>query len=134
MATNLLNVLGKLNKKRAVEQDLREDDMAAKENAADKPDKSERATKRKEKAAARAQKREGRVQRGAARKQKAAEKGRPTRLCSLATVEVKKGKDGFHVAVGGSGAGRKSFTIAPNDVSQVLRDLETAIEVIRGQQ
>ena len=134
MAASLLNVLGKLNKKRAVEQDMREDNMAAKENAADKPDKKERVAKRTEKAAVRAQKREGRAQRGAARKQKAAEKGRPTRLCSLATVEVKKSKDGFHVAVSGSRAGSKSFTIAPNDVSQVLWDLETAIQVIRGQQ
>ena len=59
--------------------------------------------------------------------------GKSTRLCSLATVEVKRSKEGFHVSVNGS-RGSKSFTIAPDQANQVLRDLETAIVVIRGQQ
>jgi len=129
MATNVLNILGKLTKKRPIEPDIREDTMAPSDEAASK---KERTAKKEGKAAARAQKKESRAQRKSARKNKSAESARPTRLCSLATVEVRKGSDGFHVAVNGSG-GRKSFTIAPNDASKVLRDLETAIQVMRGQ-
>ena len=58
---------------------------------------------------------------------------RPVRLCSLGTVEVKKHTDGYHVAVT-SAEGRRSFFIAPHEVEPILRDLETAIQVIRGQQ
>ena len=130
MALNVLKSLRKLARKPAAEQDLREDTMASTENAPKK--KKERSPKSPERAAARAQKREGRAERKAARKGKAGEGGKATRLCSLATVAVKKASDGFHVSVNGS-AGRKGFTIAPNEASQVLRDLETAIQVMRGQ-
>jgi hypothetical protein len=131
MAANVLNILGKLTKKPVNEQDLREETMASTDNAPKK--KKERpAKKNPERAAQRAQKRAGRAERKAARKGKRAESGKSARLCSLATVEVKKASDGFHVSVNGS-AGRKAFTIAPNDASQVLRDLETAIQVMRGQ-
>jgi hypothetical protein len=129
MAANVLYILGKLTKKPVNEQDLREETMASTDNAAKK---KERKPKSPERAAARAQKREGRAERKAARKGKRAESGKATRLCSLATVEVKKDTDGFHVSVNGS-AGRKAFAIAPSDASQVLRDLETAIQVMRGQ-
>ena len=93
----------------------------------------DRAAKKQERAAQRAKMVETRAKREEARKEKAAASGRPARLCSLATVEVRKGNDGFVVTVNGS-AGRKSFTITPNEASQVLRDLETAIHVVRGQQ
>ena len=131
MAVNVLKSLRKLARKPAAEQDLREDTMASTENTPKKK-KKERSPKSPERAAARAQKREGRAERKAARKGKAGEGGKAARLCSLATVEVKKAGDGFHVSVNGS-AGRKGFTIAPNEASQVLRDLETAIQVMRGQ-
>jgi hypothetical protein len=130
MAAKVLNILGKLTKKRPTEQDLREETMASNDKAASK---KERTAKREERAAARAQKKEGRAGSRAARKSKSGESARPERLCSLATVEVRKSSDGFQVAVSGSG-GRKVFTIAPNEASPVLRDLETAIQVMRGQQ
>jgi hypothetical protein len=125
----VLNLLGKLINKPPAEKHFREDPMASNDAAAKK---KERKAKSPERAAARAQKREGRAERKASRKGKSAEGGKATRLCSLATVEVKKGSEGFHVSVNGSG-GRKGFTIAPDDAGQVLRDLETAIQVIRGQ-
>ena len=81
---------------------------------------------------ARAAGREKRRERQAEKRAKRAsqkENGRPARLCSLATVEVRSGNDGFHVSVGGT----KGFVIAPDKTNQVLRDLETAILVIRGQ-
>jgi hypothetical protein len=87
---------------------------------------------KKERAVQRAQKREDRAKRKAAHKEKAAESGKGTRICSLTTVGVKKDNDGFHVVVNGSG-GRKAFTIARSDASMILRDLETAIKVMRGQ-
>jgi len=95
--------------------------------------KKERAAMKQERAAARAQKAESRAKRDAERKEKAAGKGRPARLCSLATVDVKKAAEGFTISVSTS-SGRKSLLIPPNETSQVLRDLSTAIEVIRGQQ
>jgi hypothetical protein len=82
---------------------------------------------------ARAQRREARAQRQAARPQKAGEPGRAHKLCSFSTVEVKKSEEGYQVFV--TTAGRRSkFTISPGEVGPVLKDLETAIHVIRGQQ
>jgi len=104
--------------------------MASNDRAAGKTD---RAAKKQERAAQRAKMVETRAKREEARKEKAAASGRPARLCSLETVEVRKGNDGFVVTVNAS-TGRKSFTITPNEASQVLRDLETAIHVVRGQQ
>ena len=104
----------------------------------DSPDK-DKAAARQEKAASRKKRREGRAEklakRTAARQQKQAESGKTKaqRLCSLATVEVKKGSDGFHVSVSGS-QGSRTFHIEPNKAGQVLRDLETAIVVMRSQQ
>jgi hypothetical protein len=72
------------------------------------------------------------AKREAARK-KWVDGGRALPLCSLATVEVKKGNDGFRVSVSGSQGG-KTFVIAPEQATQVLRDLETAIVVMRNQQ
>lgn len=134
----VLNLWGKLTKTRSTEQEPEGNTMAANpatSAGAGTPDaqqKKDRASKKQEKAAARAQKRESRQKRSEAKKQKAAESGRPSHLCSLATVDVKRGNDGFSVTVNGS-AGRKSFTIAPNESGQVLRDLETAIQVMRAQ-
>ena len=127
MAAKTLSLFQKLTKS-ASKPDLREDVMAGTQNGESKKDKAARAAgreKRKERKAEKAAKRD------AAHKEKS-ESGKPSRLCSLATVEVKKGSDGFHVSVSGS-QGSKTFTIAPDRTSQVLRDLETAIVVIRGQ-
>jgi hypothetical protein len=87
------------------------------------------------KSAARAQKQEARAQRQAARSQKAAEggrTGRPEKLCSFSTVEVRKGEEGYQVIIN-SAERRYKFTIAPDEVGPILKDLETAIHVIRGQ-
>ncbi|HEX9158595.1 MAG TPA: hypothetical protein VF835_00080 [Rhizomicrobium sp.] len=111
--------------------------MAANQESTGK-DKDKTAA-RQEKAASRQKRREGRAEkvakREAARQQKIAEggKAKPQRLCSLATVEVKKGSDGFHVSVSGS-QGSKTFHVEPAKANQVLRDLETAIVVMRSQQ
>ncbi|HLY04659.1 MAG TPA: hypothetical protein VKR31_02825 [Rhizomicrobium sp.] len=91
----------------------------------DKKDKAARAAGREKRKERKAEKQ---AKRQEAHKSKE-ERGKPSRLCSLGTVEVKKGSDGFHVSVGGG----KGFVIAPDKTSQVLRDLETAIVVIRGQ-
>jgi hypothetical protein len=99
----------------------------------DAQSKKERAAKRQQMAAVRSKRREARTQREASRKQKAAESGRPSMLCSLATVEVKRSNDGFQVAVKGQ-AGRKSFDIPASEANHIMRDLETAIQVIRGVQ
>ena len=89
---------------------------------------------------ARAASREKRQQRGAeieARREAARKKwvdsGKALQLCSLATVEVKKGNEGFRLSVNGS-QGTKTFTIAHDETTQVLRDLETAILVMRNEQ
>ena len=100
---------------------------------ADKQDpqsKKERAAKRQQMAAARSKRLEAKSQREAARKQKAAESGRPSRLCSLATVEVKRSNNGFQITIQGG----KSFTVPASEANPILRDLETAIQVIRGVQ
>src|SRR5436305_2059765 len=70
--------------------------------------------------------------RRAAVRQEKIDSGKASTLCSLETVNVKKGNDGFHVSVTGL-QGSKTFIIAPAQTTQVLRDLETAIHVIRGQ-
>jgi hypothetical protein len=83
-----------------------------------------------------AEKLDRKQQRKAARAEKGTargEAGRPIHLCTLNTIEVSKTEEGFRVFVKVSD-GRRSFTIAPGDVGQVLKDLETAIHVIRGQQ
>jgi hypothetical protein len=84
-----------------------------------------------EKSGSKAEKQEARLKRQAARAEKTA--GRPTRLCSLSTVEVRKDDAGFHVFINGA-EGRRHFTLTSQEVGPVLRDLETAIQVIRGQQ
>lgn len=83
------------------------------------------------KSASRAERQETRMQRLGARSERSG--GRPSLLCSLSTVEVKRGEQGFQIIITGSEQNRK-FTIGPDDVGPVLRDLETAIQVIRGQQ
>jgi hypothetical protein len=80
----------------------------------------------------RAERQEARLQKQAARAEKVASTGRPAHLVSLKTVEVKEGDGGFQIFVSGS-EGRRSFAIKRNEVGQVLRDLETAIQVIRAQ-
>lgn len=102
--------------------------MAVTEDAQGKKSKEARAAGREKRLERMA---ERQAKRGAAQKEKAGS-GRPARLCSLATVEVKKGNDGFHVSVSGSEVS-KTFVIAPDRTNQVLRDLETAIVVMRGQ-
>jgi len=87
-----------------------------------------------EKSAQKAKKQEARTKRQAERAEKRQEKssGRAMRLCALSTVEVKKDEEGFEVFVNGS-HGRHRFVVAADEVGPVLRDLETAIQVIRGQ-
>jgi len=101
----------------------------------DAQNKKDKAAKRKASAASKETRRERKAEklakREAAQKEKA-ESGKPIHLCSLATVEVRKGNDGFHVSVSGS-QGSRRFTIAPDQTTQILRDLETAILVIRSQ-
>jgi len=123
----VLNLWEKLTKKPAAETVMQGVTMAESEKGKGS------GAKREERAAARAQKRQARESRQASRKTKSAESAKPERLCSLTTVEVRKSSDGFLVAVDASN-GRRSFTIAPDEASQVLRDLETAIQVIRGRQ
>ena len=84
-----------------------------------------------ERAATKAERQESRLKRQAARNEKAATSDRPARLCSLATVEVRKGADGYQVFVSSSD-GRRHFTIAPGEVGTVLKDLETAIDDAKG--
>jgi hypothetical protein len=88
-----------------------------------------------EKDASKAERHEARLKRQAARAAKSGggDGERPARICTLSTVEVKKDHEGYHVAVS-SGGGRRAFVIAPQEIGPVLKDLETAIQVIRGQQ
>jgi hypothetical protein len=106
-----------------------QNEAQAKNEKAAKQEKAAARAQRREKAAARAQKRKSAT---TTRREKAAEGGKGVLLCWLATVAVKKGNEGFHVSVSGS-HGLESFTITPDEASQVLRDLETAIQVIRSQ-
>jgi hypothetical protein len=79
---------------------------------------------------------EAREQRQAARSQKLAESGRPQRpdkLCSLSTVEVRKGEEGYQISISCSERQYK-VTIPQKEVGPVLRDLEIAFHVIRGQE
>lgn len=123
----------KLAKKTSAKHDAQESGVAIDENAQSSMDK---AAKR----AGRASTKEKHQQRNTAReaKREAARKkwvdsGKALPLCSLATVEVKKGNDGFHVSFSGS-QGNRAFIIPPDQTTQVLRDLETAILVMRNQQ
>jgi hypothetical protein len=120
------------NSARASDRIVAEDFMTTNKDAQNKKDK---AAKRKASAASKETRRERKAEklakREAAQKEKA-ESGKPIHLCSLATVEVRKGNDGFHVSVSGS-QGSRRFTIAPDQTTQILRDLETAILVIRSQ-
>ena len=84
-----------------------------------------------EASASKAERQEARQKRQAARSEKGG--GRPLRLCALATVEVKKNEQGFQIIINGAER-RRHFTLTPEEVGPVLRDLETAIQVIRGQQ
>jgi hypothetical protein len=74
-----------------------------------------------------------RTERLAARREKAAAGERAVRLCSLETVEVKKGREDLQIVVDNSD-GRWFVFVTTRDAGPVLRDLETAIKVIRGQQ
>jgi len=121
MAAKTLSLLQKLTKSRS-KPDLREDVMAVTQDTPGKKDKAPRAARREKR-------KERKAEKAAKRGESQKEGGRPARLCSLATVEVKRGNDGFHVSVSGG----KGFVIAPDKTNQVLRDLETAIVVIRGQ-
>jgi hypothetical protein len=78
-------------------------------------------------------KREARLKRQAARAEKAAKSDRPLHLCSLAAVDVRKSAEGYQLGINCSGV-RRTFTLAPGEVAQVLKDLETAILVIRSQE
>jgi hypothetical protein len=86
-----------------------------------------------EKSAGKAEKRDARQKRQAERAEKQA--GRPARLCTLSTVEVKKDDEGYQITIHGhsSEGRRRHFVLTPQEVGPVLRDLETAIQVIRGQ-
>ena len=90
-----------------------------------------------EKPAGKTERREARFHQRAAKKAgKAAEGGkadRPLHLCSLATVYVRKSIDGYQIGITSSDA-RRTFSLVPDEVDQVLKDLETAILVIRSQQ
>ena len=77
-----------------------------------------------------------RKNRQAERAEKRGEKatsGRPAKLCSLSTVEVRKDEEGFQIYVNQT-EGRRHFVVTPDQVGPVLRDLETAIQVIRNLQ
>ena len=76
---------------------------------------------------------EARRKRIAERAEKMSASDRPTKLCTLSTVEVRQDHEGYQIIISGTG-GRRSVIIAANDVLQVLKDLEIAIHVIRGQQ
>jgi len=87
------------------------------------------------KTAVKADKQEVRAQRKEARAQKAAEAGRPdrgSRLCMFSHVDVKKSEAGYQFSLKG-GERRFKFTLAPQEVVPVLKDLESAIQVVRGQ-
>jgi hypothetical protein len=66
------------------------------------------------------------------RREKAASGERPLLLCSLQTVEVKKSREDFEIVVNNSD-GRWLLIVAAREAGPVLRDLETAIKVIRSQ-
>jgi len=124
MAAKTLSLLQKLTKSRS-KPDLREDVMAVTQDTPGKKDKAARA-------AGKEKRRERKAQKQAKRDASQKESGKPSRLCSLSTVEVRRGSEGFVVAIWGP-SGSRTFTIAPDQTNQVLRDLETAIVVIRGQ-
>jgi hypothetical protein len=124
----------KLGKKRtknpSAEHDTQESGVEIDRDAQSNMDK---AAKQEARAAGR-EKRRGRkaaieAKRETARKEWV-DSGKALQVCSLATVEVKRGNDGFRVSVKGS----KTFAIAPDQATQILRDLETAIAVMRNQQ
>jgi hypothetical protein len=101
---------------------------------------SETATSEKadDKSAGKTERREARLQRQAEKAEKRADKvaaksDRPLHICSLSTVDVRKSSEGYQVAITSSGV-RRTISLAPHDVGQVLKDLETAILVIRSQQ
>lgn len=56
--------------------------------------------------------------------------GRPTRLCTLGRIEVKKDNKGYQIIA--NGKKRHAISAATNEVGAVLRDLEAAIYVIRA--
>lgn len=74
-----------------------------------------------------------RAKRQAARSARASGSERPLVLCTLRTLEVKKGEDGIQLILHISD-GRRVVRFTAAEVAGVLRDLETAIHVIRGQQ
>jgi helix-turn-helix protein len=57
---------------------------------------------------------------------------RPTRLCSLGTIEVRKDSQGYQIIVRG-GENRRSINVAASEVSAMMKDLEAAIYVIRAE-
>jgi hypothetical protein len=85
--------------------------------------------------AAKAKRHEVRAQKREARDQKNAESGKPergTRVCVFSTVEVRKNDAGFEVRIKGAER-RHKILLSPDEVSPILKDLESAIQVIRGQ-
>ena len=87
------------------------------------------------KSAARAEKKEARAHRKEARAQKSTEAGRHERaavLCKFTHVDVKKSDEGFQFSVRGAER-RFKFTLAPQEAGPILKDLESAIQVVRGQ-
>jgi len=86
-----------------------------------------------QKTVGKAERREARLKRHAAKAEKAVKNDRPLHLCSLATVDVKKSAEGYQLGLTSAGL-RRTVNVAPSDVGQVLRDLETAIQVIRSQE
>jgi len=99
-------------------------ETAMNEKAGAKPaDKSERREARHQRRVAKAEK----------KAEKAAKSDRPQHLCSLTAVDVRKSSEGYQLGIASSGV-RRTFSLAPNEVGQVLKDLETAIHVIRSQQ
>jgi hypothetical protein len=110
----------------------------SKEKPASKQEKSaseaEKSAPKAEKSVSKAERKDARAKRQAERAEKRGEKataGRPTKLCALSTVEVRKDEEGFQVIVNQS-EGRGKFVVTPDQVGPVLRDLETAIQVIRN--
>ena len=87
------------------------------------------------KSTVKAQRLEAREQKKEARAQKSAESGRPERgdrLCTFSTVDVRKSEGGFQIFVT-SGERRHKLILARQDIGQILKDLESAMHVIRGQ-
>lgn len=87
------------------------------------------------KSAARAQRLEIQAQKKDARAQKAKESDRPEKaglLCMFPRVDVRKSDEGYQFFVRGEERLWK-FALTPQEVGPILKDLESAILVVRSQ-